>query len=90
MSTAPDCLNLKRLGRNQQAAVRTILNAFGRRGWRDSGAALAIVHALEDAGGELPIGVAARQTPDGFLARNDLRRRDVEDLLRELSSTDTA
>jgi hypothetical protein len=80
----PDILRLKRLGRNHQAAIRAMLNAFRRRGWRDSGAALAIVQALEDADGTLPVSVAARHTPNEFLVRNELRRSDVEAALREL------
>jgi DNA-directed RNA polymerase specialized sigma24 family protein len=84
--TESERLSLSRLGRNHQAAIRTMIDAFRRRGWRDSGAALAIVQALEDADGTLPVRIAARHTPPDFLARNELRRRDVEDVLRELSS----
>jgi len=63
-----------------------MLNAFRKRGWRDSGAALSIVQALEDANGTLSVRSAARHTPDDFLIRNDLKRRDVEQVLRELSA----
>jgi hypothetical protein len=80
-----DLLSLSSLGRTPQAAIRTLLTAFRHRGWRDYGAALAIVRALENADGSLPIVAAARHVPSDFLARNSVRRRDVEVLLRELS-----
>jgi len=67
-----------------------MLNVFRRRGWRDSGAALAIVRALENANGELSVRAASMHTPDDFLVRNALKRRDVEDALRELSGSSAA
>ena len=67
-------LTLDSLGRNQQAAIRAMLDAFRRRGWRDAGAALAIVNALEDADGELTFRAAVKEIPDEFLARNALKR----------------
>lgn len=79
-----DRLTLDALGRNQQAAIRAMLDTFRRRGWRDTGAALAIVNALEDSDGAMTFRAAVKQVPDEFLARNELKRVDVEEALRDL------
>jgi predicted component of type VI protein secretion system len=78
---------LSHIGPTPQAAIRTLLDLFRARGWRDHGAALAVVRALEEAGGVLSVSAAVRAMPSIFFARNALRRADAERALSELVSS---
>ncbi len=86
MTTSVPPVNLNKLGPSTQSAIRTLLNEFYYRGWKDrSGAAISIVRGLESAGGILSAKQAARLVPADFLVQNDLDRDKVEDLLLTLA-----
>lgn len=87
MARGGETFELSDLGPTPQAAIRTLLDLIRDHGWRDHGAALAVVRAVEDAGGVISISAAVRAMPKIFLARNDLRRMDVERALSELVSS---
>ncbi len=72
-------LTITDLGPTSQSAIRRLLRLFHDRGWRDDGAALAIVRALPTTPS-----AAARRVPGDFYARNGATRADVRALLETL------
>jgi hypothetical protein len=60
--------------------------AFRERGWRDRGSAVAIVRALMAEDAAVSTGKLAGQVEPEFLRENQVRRADVESLLKELGA----
>jgi len=66
--------------------MRLLLTEFRNKGWTDSSnAALAIVRAVEASSVGLAPSKAARAAPSQFLAENDLKVADLEQLLQDLA-----
>ena len=87
MARSSPTLRLEQLGRNEQAAVRTLLDAFRDRGWRDqAGTALKTVRALATARHGLSTTRLAAAVPDVFLSANSVSRSNLRDVLNELAS----
>lgn len=86
MTSNAACLELQLLGPTSQSQLRAFLDAFENRGWRDPGStALELVRALESReGGKASWRTLARLVPSEFLARNDVKRRELEEFFQDL------
>jgi hypothetical protein len=84
--TNAELLTMAKLGRTPQSAIARLVREFHYRGWRDDGeAAVAMVQVLQDRNGAAPLRVVAAAASADFLARNGVRRADLQNLLRRLA-----
>lgn len=79
-------LSVESIADTPRDAIRLLLTEFRHRGWRDrNSAALQMVRCLQREGGATVKQVAGA-APGDFIAANNLRRADVELLMKELAS----
>lgn len=86
MPGTANVIRIESLGRNDQAAIRAVLNVFVHQGWNDrSGAALALVRALAERPAGLSPGRLAREIPDSFIVQNNTSKAAVRRALDSLA-----
>ena len=88
MPSEAKVIRIDALGRNDQAAIRVVLNIFVVHGWTDrSGAAIALVTALADKPSGLTTSRLSRELPDSFIVQNKTSRAAVKRALDPLSNS---
>jgi hypothetical protein len=78
-------LDLNALGADRQEQLRYVRAALDERGWQDYGdMSQGLIERLAAQGGRAGWQQLARAIPGEFLSRNEIKRRDVEELVQDL------
>jgi hypothetical protein len=86
MSTSVQ-LTIEMLGPTGPRRLKRLYDEFESRGWRDQGdGAITVIYYLDDHGGRAGWRALAHAVPSIFLARNRIKRRDLELFFQDLIS----